>query len=121
MPTSTRTTSSWVDLIMPVYLGFLDGALNALLDALDGLEALLAQPVETRDTYQLSKTIDSAHLATERLLKHVVADVDPYLLLLNPNHEVLKALRKAVVHRDAPSIFSSTARFDMSNRQPWSS
>jgi len=97
---------------MPVYFGFLDGALHALLDSLDGLEALLAQAVEKRDTYRLSRTIDSAHLATERLLKHVVAEVDPYLLLMSPNHEMLKVLRKAVVHRDTPTIFSSSARFD---------
>src|SRR6185312_14984870 len=90
-------TTPQADSIMPVYFGFLDGALHALLDSLDGLEALLAQAVEKRDTYRLSRTIDSAHLATERLLKHVVAEVDPYLLLMSPNHEMLKVLRKAVV------------------------
>ena len=98
--------------IVPIHLTFLDGALDALVEALALYESQLKLMPAARDAYKVSRAIETTHLSVERLLKHIVASVDPYLLLANPRPELLRNLRKVLIRDQAPTIFASGVFFE---------
>ena len=60
-------------------------------------------------------------MAVEKLLKHVVSQVDPYLLLEQVNSRFLRDLRREVRSQELPTIFTTRAHLASSNaEQSWS-
>jgi hypothetical protein len=103
---------------MPIHLTLLDAATQAIADALALHDKQLHTPVPKRDPYQIARAVDSVHLGTDKLLKHIVAKVDPYLLLKSPKPDLLRNIRGALLHGGAQSFFSSKVRIETLDAEP---
>jgi hypothetical protein len=78
------------------------------------------KPDDKRDASRLALSVHHAHLAVEKLLKHVVGSIDPYLILEQVNSKLLLELRKEVLTQQLPSIFASRRYLASSNaEQAW--
>jgi hypothetical protein len=103
---------------MPIHLSFLDAAAKAIVDGIRIHDAQFSRDEAGRDAYQLARAIDSVHLGTDKLLKHIVSAVDPYLLLKNPRPEVIRDIRGAILHGGASSMFTSGVRVETLDAEP---
>lgn len=103
---------------MPVHLPFDLGSCRSIADALSAYERQAVLEPEERDVYELAQTIDTAQLAVERLLKHVVSQSDELLLVASLNQDILKTLHKARKHRGVKSIFQTGVRFNTIDALP---
>lgn len=103
---------------MPIHLSFLDAATKAIADGIRTHDIQFARDEERRDAYQVARAIDSVHLGADKLLKHIVSKVDPYLLLKNPRPEVIRDIRGSMLHGGATSMFTSGVRIETLDAEP---
>jgi hypothetical protein len=103
---------------MPIHLSFLEAAAKAIVDGIRLHDAQFARDEDERDAYQLARAIDSVHLGTDKLLKHIVSNIDPYLLLKNPRPEVIRDIRGAILHGGASSMFTTGVRIETLDAEP---
>jgi len=105
---------------LPVYLTFLDHAVASTAEALRLLSGEERKSEPKREAPKLALAIQQGHMAVEKLLKHVVSVVDPYLLLEQINSKFLRDLRKEVRSQELPTIFATRAHLVSSNaEQAW--
>jgi hypothetical protein len=95
-----------------LHLPFLEDALGEFESAWNVYRILVGQSASDRKPSNVARLVRSLYLALEKLLKHEIAKVDPYLLIQKPNQDLLLTLRKDLVAQPAPSIFCSRQRFD---------
>lgn len=105
---------------MRAHLTLLDHSVLSVAEALRSYRVEDRKPDDKRDAFRLSLALQHAHLAVEKLLKHSISTVDPYLLLEQANVKFLRDLRKELLQQNLPSIFASRRYLASSNaEQAW--
>jgi len=94
------------------HFSFLDDAEARFLEAFALFEKVNSMEPEKRPLEPLVQSVRALHLAIEKGLKHAVAIIDPYLLLVKPERALLVDLRKDLLARPVPSIFCSRIRLE---------
>lgn len=94
-----------------MHLTLIDASAHSAIDGLMLYERAIGRPSDKVDAYEVARSIDATHLAADKLVRHLVATLDPLLLVAGLNHETLKAIRAATRHSNAATIFASSAKF----------
>jgi len=96
----------------PIHVPFLEDSVRLLARSLNiyRSQELLSEP--DRDPFEIAAAIRDTYLAVEKLLKHIVAKVDPHLLIKKPEPAMLQNLRRDLLEQSAPSLFASRQWFE---------
>lgn len=92
------------------HLSFIEHSAAATVEAIRLFSAESKKVSDKRDFIRIASGLRELHLGFEKLIKHCLAEIDPYLLLSRPDPGFIRSVRKEVISLNAPSIFAVRQR-----------
>lgn len=104
----------------PLHFSFLEHSVAAIAEALRLYKQDRRKGTwNSVDLPRIATLVLQAHLGVEKLIKHGVARVDPYLLLEDLKKDALRDISRDVRGRNLPSLFAASSTKSSNADQAW--